>query len=97
MNHVLHLLNIVNREYTVLRYVRYRKLVRMRRTLINLIWSDDSVGHRTLGGEDRSIPTLREVYQEFPELPINVDIKINNDDLIRKVISYLLRHLHSPV
>jgi len=43
------------------------------------------VGHMTVGGHDRRIPSLREVYEQFPEVPINIDIKVNNDELIRKV------------
>jgi len=39
----------------------------------------------TVGGHDRRIPSLREVYEQFPEVPINIDIKVNNDELIRKV------------
>ncbi|KAJ8312073.1 hypothetical protein KUTeg_009446, partial [Tegillarca granosa] len=37
-----------------------------------------------VGGEDRKIPLLRDVFQEFPNLPINVDIKVNDDELIEK-------------
>ena len=33
----------------------------------------------------RKIATLREVFEEFQSTPINIDIKINNDDLIQKV------------
>jgi len=39
----------------------------------------------TVGGHDRRIPSLREVYDEFPGVPMNIDIKVNNDELIRKV------------
>ena len=35
--------------------------------------------------ESRRIPLLEEVFREFPNMPINLDIKINNDELIRKV------------
>ena len=31
------------------------------------------------------IPLLESVFQTFPEHPINVDIKDNNDELINKV------------
>jgi len=41
--------------------------------------------HMTFGGGDRHIPLLREVYEQFPEIPMNIDIKIDNDELIRKV------------
>ncbi|XP_015110315.1 lysophospholipase D GDPD1 isoform X2 [Diachasma alloeum] len=34
---------------------------------------------------DRKFPLLKEVFDAFPELPINIDIKINDDRLISKV------------
>ncbi|XP_055334837.1 lysophospholipase D GDPD1-like isoform X2 [Paramacrobiotus metropolitanus] len=34
---------------------------------------------------DRKMPLLREVFQEFPDVVVNVDIKENNDELISKV------------
>ncbi|XP_029468275.1 lysophospholipase D GDPD1 isoform X2 [Rhinatrema bivittatum] len=37
------------------------------------------------GGEDKRIPLLREVFEAFPSTPINIDIKVNNDILIKKV------------
>ncbi|XP_052230963.1 lysophospholipase D GDPD1-like isoform X2 [Dreissena polymorpha] len=36
-------------------------------------------------GEDRRIPTLREVFSTFPNSPINIDLKVYNEELIRKV------------
>ena len=36
-------------------------------------------------GEDRKIPLLRDVFEAFPNVPINVDVKVNNDRLIAKV------------
>ncbi|XP_030041537.1 lysophospholipase D GDPD1 isoform X2 [Microcaecilia unicolor] len=36
------------------------------------------------GGEDKRIPLLREVFEAFPCTPINIDIKANNDILIKK-------------
>ncbi|KYN43481.1 Glycerophosphodiester phosphodiesterase domain-containing protein 1 [Trachymyrmex septentrionalis] len=35
--------------------------------------------------EDRRFALLREVFEAFPNIPINIDIKINNDRLISKV------------
>lgn len=35
--------------------------------------------------EERKFALLREVFEAFPKLPINIDIKINNDKLIAKV------------
>lgn len=37
------------------------------------------------GGEDTRIPLLREVFEAFPYTPVNIDIKVNNDTLIKKV------------
>ncbi|MGH0155644.1 UNVERIFIED_CONTAM: hypothetical protein FKN15_059531 [Acipenser sinensis] len=36
------------------------------------------------GGDDKRIPLLREVFDAFPNTPVNIDIKVNNDTLIRK-------------
>ncbi|XP_043283410.1 lysophospholipase D GDPD1-like [Venturia canescens] len=35
--------------------------------------------------EDRKFALLREVFEAFPKLPINIDIKVNDDQLIKKV------------
>ena len=59
----------------------------------------------TFGGRDRRIPSLREVFEQFPEVPINVDIKVDSDELIRKVceraaencLFYLLINWHDLV
>lgn len=37
------------------------------------------------GGEDKNIPLLKDVFEAFPKTPINIDIKVNDDTLIRKV------------
>ncbi|XP_063152538.1 lysophospholipase D GDPD1 isoform X1 [Candoia aspera] len=36
-------------------------------------------------GEDKHIPLLQEVFEAFPHTPVNIDIKVNNDLLIKKV------------
>ena len=36
-------------------------------------------------GDDRRIPLLKEVFEAFPDTPINVDVKVNNDRLIAEV------------
>jgi len=41
----------------------------------DISWSED----------ERRIPLLREVFQEFPNLPINIDIKENDMRLINEV------------
>lgn len=49
------------------------------------------------GGEDKRIPLLRDVFEAFPNTPVNVDIKVNNDTLIKKVsqlvVEYNREHL----
>ena len=35
--------------------------------------------------EDRKFPLLEDTFRLFPDLPINIDIKMNNDELIYKV------------
>lgn len=37
------------------------------------------------GSTDRKFPLLEEVFKEFSEIPINIDIKIDDDELIEKV------------
>lgn len=37
------------------------------------------------GPGDARIPLLREVFEAFPNTPVNIDIKVNNDTLIKKV------------
>uniref|UniRef100_A0A8C5R2V2 Glycerophosphodiester phosphodiesterase domain containing 1 n=1 Tax=Leptobrachium leishanense TaxID=445787 RepID=A0A8C5R2V2_9ANUR len=36
------------------------------------------------GGEDKRIPLLKDVFEAFPETPINIDIKVNNSVLVKK-------------
>lgn len=38
------------------------------------------------GCTDRKFPLLEEVFKEFPETPINLDIKVDDDELIEKVM-----------
>ena len=37
------------------------------------------------GCQDRKFPLLREVFEAFPKIPINIDIKVDDDELIEKV------------
>ncbi|XP_074643878.1 lysophospholipase D GDPD1-like isoform X2 [Tubulanus polymorphus] len=41
--------------------------------------------HSISAGDDRRIPLLADVFKAFPHLPINIDIKVDNDVLIQKV------------
>ncbi|KAM9209251.1 lysophospholipase D GDPD1 isoform 1-T1 [Dugong dugon] len=36
-------------------------------------------------GKDNRIPLLKEVFEAFPNTPVNIDIKVNNSMLIKKV------------
>lgn len=40
-------------------------------------------------GKDNRIPLLKEVFEAFPNTPINIDIKVNNSVLIKKVLKAL--------
>uniref|UniRef100_A0A2K5YRN5 Glycerophosphodiester phosphodiesterase domain containing 1 n=1 Tax=Mandrillus leucophaeus TaxID=9568 RepID=A0A2K5YRN5_MANLE len=40
-------------------------------------------------GKDNRIPLLKEVFEAFPNTPINIDIKVNNNVLIKKVLKAL--------
>ncbi|XP_034943511.1 lysophospholipase D GDPD1-like isoform X2 [Chelonus insularis] len=42
--------------------------------------------------DDRRIPLLKEVFEAFPQVPINIDIKVNNDELIRKVSELIQKY-----
>jgi hypothetical protein len=46
-------------------------------------------------GEDRKIPLLRDIFEAFPDMPINVDIKVNDDALIQQVLLALLSNQSS--
>lgn len=35
--------------------------------------------------DNRKIPLLSDVFREFPKIPINIDIKVNSDQLISEV------------
>ncbi|XP_013787223.2 glycerophosphodiester phosphodiesterase domain-containing protein 1-like [Limulus polyphemus] len=46
---------------------------------------DFTNGHCCQGGKDRKIPLLQDIFAKYPGIPINIDIKTNNDILIKKV------------
>ncbi|XP_066433029.1 lysophospholipase D GDPD1-like [Eleutherodactylus coqui] len=48
-------------------------------------------GHMS-SGTDHRIPLLEEVFQRFPNKPINVEVKEDNDELIRKVSELVKRY-----
>ncbi|KAL8604664.1 hypothetical protein ACOMHN_013444 [Nucella lapillus] len=45
----------------------------------------DFNSYHLVSGEDRKIPLLKEVFAAFPDMPINVDVKVDNDRLIAEV------------
>ncbi|ESO97696.1 hypothetical protein LOTGIDRAFT_103735 [Lottia gigantea] len=48
-------------------------------------------------GDDRIIPLLEDVFEEFPDLPINVDIKIDNNELIAKVSDLVKKYKRQDI
>lgn len=44
------------------------------------------------GGDDTRIPLLQDVFDAFPNTPINIDIKTNNDTLIKKVSALVTKY-----
>uniref|UniRef100_A0A8C6U3H5 Glycerophosphodiester phosphodiesterase domain containing 1 n=1 Tax=Neogobius melanostomus TaxID=47308 RepID=A0A8C6U3H5_9GOBI len=44
------------------------------------------------GGDDKRIPLLQDVFDAFPNTPINIDIKTNNDTLIKKVSALVTKY-----
>ncbi|XP_048772118.2 lysophospholipase D GDPD1-like [Ostrea edulis] len=44
------------------------------------------------GCTDRKFPLLEEVFKEFPETPINLDIKVDDDELIEKVTGLIVQY-----
>uniref|UniRef100_A0A3P8TR48 Glycerophosphodiester phosphodiesterase domain containing 1 n=1 Tax=Amphiprion percula TaxID=161767 RepID=A0A3P8TR48_AMPPE len=44
------------------------------------------------GGEDKRMPLLRDVFDAFPHTPVNIDIKVNNDTLIKKVSELVVKY-----
>lgn len=44
------------------------------------------------GGDDTRIPLLQDVFDAFPNTPINIDIKANNDTLIKKVSALVTKY-----
>lgn len=51
----------------------------------NFVFLGESFSDKTWTEEERRIPLLREVFQEFSDIPINIDIKENDSRLIKQV------------
>uniref|UniRef100_A0A670ZDB8 Glycerophosphodiester phosphodiesterase domain containing 3 n=1 Tax=Pseudonaja textilis TaxID=8673 RepID=A0A670ZDB8_PSETE len=57
---------------------------------ISLTYYKVSIG-RVSHGTDHQIPRLEEVFEQFPEVPINIEIKEDNDVLINKTLERVQR------
>ncbi|CAK6957800.1 lysophospholipase D GDPD1 [Scomber scombrus] len=44
------------------------------------------------GGNDKRIPLLRDIFDAFPNTPVNIDIKVNNSTLIKKVSELVTKY-----
>ncbi|KAM3615845.1 uncharacterized protein V6R79_008639 [Siganus canaliculatus] len=44
------------------------------------------------GGEDKRIPLLTDIFDAFPNTAVNIDIKVNNDTLIKKVSELVVKY-----
>jgi hypothetical protein len=54
-----------------------------------------SVGNTFVGSgkpEERRFTLLEDVFKNFPKVPINIDIKVDNDLLIKKVSSLITKY-----
>ncbi|XP_063286925.1 lysophospholipase D GDPD3 [Pelobates fuscus] len=71
-----------------IRDVTYRELPLYKNTLEVTFFP----GHVS-SGSDQRMPLLEEVFQRYPDMPINVEIKEDNNELIKKV-SDLVRRYH---
>ena len=49
-----------------------------------------SIGESLISIEEAKIPLLSDVFEKFPKIAINIDIKVDNDTLISKVIIYII-------
>ena len=50
---------------------------------------------RATADVDRRIPELKEVFERFPTIPVNIDIKYDSDKLISEV-KRMFEMYHSP-
>ncbi|KAG1670212.1 Lysophospholipase D GDPD1 [Nymphon striatum] len=53
---------------------------------------DFSFGQSCTNHKDRKIPLLEELFKRYPQMPINIDIKIDNDDLIKQVSDMIVKY-----
>uniref|UniRef100_A0A670ZFF2 Glycerophosphodiester phosphodiesterase domain containing 3 n=1 Tax=Pseudonaja textilis TaxID=8673 RepID=A0A670ZFF2_PSETE len=60
---------------------------------LEVTFSPGEVSH----GTDHQIPRLEEVFEQFPEVPINIEIKEDNDVLINKVAHLVQKYNRSYI
>ncbi|XP_063791365.1 lysophospholipase D GDPD3 isoform X2 [Pseudophryne corroboree] len=68
--------------------LRYEELPRYKESLEVTFFP----GHKS-SGSDRRMPLLEEVFQRYPQKPINVEVKADDDKLIKR-ISELVKKYH---
>lgn len=59
------------------------------RALVSFVWLD-SICDRTDESRVCKIVLLRDLFERFPDTPMNIDVKVNDDQLIQKVLRSLL-------
>ncbi|KAG8188833.1 hypothetical protein JTE90_004645 [Oedothorax gibbosus] len=57
-----------------------------------LLKNDLPKGELITNESEHKIPLLEDVFTKFPEMPINIDIKVNNDTLISKVNELIVEY-----
>ncbi|XP_043371997.1 lysophospholipase D GDPD3 [Dermochelys coriacea] len=60
---------------------------------LEVTFSPGAVSH----GSDHRIPRLEDVFQKFPHIPINVEIKEDDEELIRQVADLVRRYRRSHI
>ncbi|XP_074810304.1 lysophospholipase D GDPD3 isoform X2 [Natator depressus] len=60
---------------------------------LEVTFSPGTVSH----GSDHRIPRLEDVFQKFPHIPVNVEIKEDDEELIRQVADLVRRYRRSHI
>ncbi|KAL2101815.1 hypothetical protein ACEWY4_003576 [Coilia grayii] len=55
-----------------------------------------NIGHYSTG-EDRRFMLLEDVFKAFPKMPINIEVKEDNDELVEKVASLVKSYMRNPI
>ncbi|XP_061741291.1 lysophospholipase D GDPD3a isoform X3 [Nerophis ophidion] len=56
----------------------------------------NAAGHYSHGA-DRKFPLLEDLFQKFPEIPISIEIKENNNQLIEKISALVQRYCREKI